>query len=121
MIETEIAFNQAVTDTLEEVQRLSQQLDAGRALLQEGQVIGAIDIVETAEQAIRKDNLANTTVFVVLSENTNNLRGEIAEYLRARWNEQLHFNEREAQLVLPENTGERFQHLYLVGITANAL
>ncbi|KAK1143129.1 ribosome biogenesis protein ytm1 [Aspergillus melleus] len=105
LVETEIAFNQAVTDTLEEVQRLSQQLDAGRALLQGDQVTGAIDILESTEQAIKKDNLfANTTVLVILSENVNDLRGEIVECLRSRWNDQLNIDEREAKLVLPENT-----------------
>ena len=121
LVETEIAFNQAVTDTLEEVQRLSQQLDAGRALLQEDQVTGAIDILESTEQAIKKDNLfANTTVLVILSENVNDLRGEIVEWLRSRWNDQLNIDEREAKLVLPENTGERPLGSSSGSITANA-
>lgn len=107
LIETEIAFNQAVTDTLEQVQRLSQQLDTGRALLQDGQAIGAIDILDSTEKAIREDNLfVNTTVFAILSENINDLRGEIVECLRARWNDQLSIDEKEAKLALPESSGE---------------
>ncbi|THC89275.1 hypothetical protein EYZ11_011283 [Aspergillus tanneri] len=101
LIETEIAFNQAVTNTLEVVQRLCQQLDDGRAILKEGQVIDAIDTLEAAECFIKKDSLfTNTTVLLLLSENISELRSEIAEYLRNRWNEQLSIDEKEAKLVV---------------------
>ncbi|KAE8351459.1 hypothetical protein BDV28DRAFT_158710 [Aspergillus coremiiformis] len=90
LVETEIAFNQAVTHTLEEVQRLCQRLDAGRVILGEGQVMKAIEVLEATEHTIKKDNLfSNTSVMHVLLENVDELRREITEYLCALWSEQL--------------------------------
>ncbi|RAQ49936.1 centromere/kinetochore protein zw10 [Aspergillus flavus] len=106
LVETEIAFNQAVTHTLEEVQRLCQRLDAGRAILGEGQVMDAIETLEATEQAIKRDNLfSNTTVMHVLLENVGELRREIAEYLRARWSKQLNVDRTASTLTLLNNNG----------------
>ncbi|KAE8373483.1 hypothetical protein BDV26DRAFT_285103 [Aspergillus bertholletiae] len=101
LVETEIAFNQAVTHTLEEVQRLCQRLDAGRVTLEKGQVMDAIETLEATEQAINKDNLlSNTTVMHILLEDVNELRKETAEYLRARWSKQLNVDRKEGVLTL---------------------
>lgn len=90
LIQTEIAFNQAVTSSLEELQCLCQQLDAGRVDLREGRIMVAIDTLETLETAMNKDKLfINTNVKQILIENVSGLRKEIAEALRMLWNEQL--------------------------------
>lgn len=90
LIQTEITFNEAVTITLEEVERLCQQLEAGRASLNEGGVMEAIDILEETETAVNADSLfADTNVKSILSENVAGLRQEIADSLLARWNKQL--------------------------------
>ncbi|PIG88297.1 centromere/kinetochore protein zw10 [Aspergillus arachidicola] len=85
LVETEIAFNQAVTHTLEEVQRLCQRLDAGRAILGEGQVMEAIETLETTEQAIKRDNLFQTqlsctkaSTLTLLNDNGHPLEETIA-------------------------------------------
>ncbi|OGM47097.1 hypothetical protein ABOM_003721 [Aspergillus bombycis] len=110
LVETEIAFNQAVTHTLEEVQRLCQRLDAGRAILGEGQVMDAIETLEATEEAIRKDSLfLNTTVMHVLLENISELRREIAEYLRARWSKQLNVDRKESILTLLNDNGHSLE------------
>ncbi|KAB8239765.1 uncharacterized protein BDW43DRAFT_296107 [Aspergillus alliaceus] len=110
LIETEIAFNQAVTHTLEEVQRLCQRLDAGRAVLGEGRVMEAIKTLEATEQAIKKDNLfSNTSVMHVLLENVDELRREIAEYLRARWSEQLNVDGKGGSLTISNDNGHTLE------------
>lgn len=90
MIETEIAFNQAVTDTLVQVQRLSQQLESGRAALQNGQISVAIDGLQSIDEAIGKDTFfSNTNVMSILSIELARFRQEIEEAVRLRWGEQL--------------------------------
>lgn len=90
LIETEITFNQAVTDTLEEVQRLSQQLESGHAALQNGQISIAIDGLQAIDEAIGKDTIfSNTNVMSILSIEVSRFRQEIEEALRLRWAEQL--------------------------------
>ena len=108
LIETEIAFNKGVTDTLEEVQRLSQQLDDGRAALENGQIMAAIDTWESAEKTIKKDSLfTNTNVMSILSENAAGLRREIEEFLRVRWSEQFTVDKQHAKLAILNNEGKQ--------------
>lgn len=107
LIETEIAFNQAVTDTLEEVQRLCQQLDGGRTALENGQIMAAIDTWESAEKVIKRDSLfTNTNVMSILSENAAGLRREIEESIRQRWSEQFTVNKQQAKLAIQNNRGK---------------
>ncbi|KAL5362356.1 hypothetical protein BJX96DRAFT_177082 [Aspergillus floccosus] len=104
LIETEIAFNQAVTDTLEEVQRLCQQLDAGRATLAEGKIMSAIDTLEETEKAVRSESLiSNTNVSHVLLQNVSDLRREITDRLRNRWTEQLLVDKKNGTLTVSES------------------
>ncbi|GFF28747.1 centromere/kinetochore protein zw10 homolog [Aspergillus udagawae] len=87
LIQTEIAFNQAVTRTLEEVQGLCQRLSAGRTDLAEGRIMAAINTVNAVEDTVHKDSLfANTNVKHILVQNVAELRKQITEDLRCRWN-----------------------------------
>ncbi|KAF9882964.1 hypothetical protein FE257_004391 [Aspergillus nanangensis] len=105
LIETEIEFNQAVTSTLEEVQRLCQQLDAGRTFLAEGKVMDAIDTLEETDIAVRRENLfTNTNVMHILLENVCELRQEITNFLQNSWSELLHIDKLGAKLTLCQTT-----------------
>lgn len=107
LVETEIAFNQAVTETLEEVQRLCQQLDAGRTALKDGQVMVAIDTWEAADGAVKENSLyANTSVLSILSENAAGLRREIGDSLWLRWSEQLAVDKQGSRLIVPKDGGK---------------
>lgn len=57
LIETEISFNQAVTTTLEEVERLRQQLENGRTTLDEGKIMAAIDILEETAITVKMEKM----------------------------------------------------------------
>ncbi|KAF7592873.1 hypothetical protein BBP40_012285 [Aspergillus hancockii] len=110
LVETEIVFNQAVMRTLEEVQRLCQRLDTGRAILVEGRVMGAIEALEAAEQAIRNDNLfKNTNVMHILLENVGELRRDIAESLKAHWSEQLNVDRKGCSFTLSNTNGHSLE------------
>ncbi|KAL4798924.1 hypothetical protein BDV19DRAFT_356420 [Aspergillus venezuelensis] len=99
LVETEIVFNQAVTDTLEEVQGICQQLDATRTLCQDGQIMAAIDKLEAIEHAISLDScFKNTNVRGILSENVTALRHEIVEFLRSRWHKHLELDHKQGKV-----------------------
>ncbi|KAJ6002631.1 Retrograde transport protein Dsl1 C-terminal [Penicillium sp. IBT 35674x] len=77
LIETEIAFNQAVAETLEEVQRLCQQLESGRTTLGTGHITAAIEQLESTKTAIETDTpFSNTNVMGILSVTIDRSKGE---------------------------------------------
>lgn len=97
-METEIAFNQAVAGTLEEVQRLCQKLETGRAALRDGQITAAIEQLETTDAAIAKDAFfTNTNVMSILSGEVSLLRSEIVEALQLRWADLLKVNRQQGE------------------------
>ncbi|KAL2833449.1 hypothetical protein BDW59DRAFT_169113 [Aspergillus cavernicola] len=99
LVEKEIIFNQAVTNTLEEVQSLCQRLDATRTLCQDGQITAAIDSLEGIEHAMSQDNcFQNTNVMGILLENVAALRREIVSFLHVRWNRHLEFDQKKGVL-----------------------
>ncbi|KAJ6030359.1 hypothetical protein N7499_012774 [Penicillium canescens] len=90
LVETEIAFNEAVAGTLEEVQRLCQRLESGHAALGNGQITTAIEQLESTDAAVGKDSFfTNTNVMGILSGEVAQLRSEIIEALYMRWADQL--------------------------------
>ncbi|RAL08974.1 uncharacterized protein BO97DRAFT_397215 [Aspergillus homomorphus CBS 101889] len=109
LIETEIAFNQAVTSALEEVQGLCRQLEDGRLALGEGRIMAVIDTLEAAELAMKQnDHFANTNVLHILLENVAGLRKQIVDVLHSQWNEQLKVDKREGQLLVQKD-GKRLE------------
>lgn len=101
LIQTEITFNEAVTITLEEVERLCQQLEAGQASLHEGGIMEAIDILEATEADVNAESLfADTNVKSILSENVTGLRQEVAGFLIARWNDLLSIDREQHKLLV---------------------
>ncbi|CAG8396867.1 unnamed protein product [Penicillium salamii] len=90
LVDTEIAFNEAVTGTLEEVQRLCQQLENGRAALKDGHITTAIEHLESTHAAVGKNAFfTNTNVMSIISDEVSLLRSEITEALQRRWADQL--------------------------------
>ncbi|EAA66826.1 hypothetical protein AN9435.2 [Aspergillus nidulans FGSC A4] len=101
LVEREIVFNQAVTDTLEQVQGLCQQLDAIRPLDQYGKITATIDQLEEIEHAINIDScFKKTNVMVILTENVATMRREIVESLRSRWQRHLELDSEKGKLVI---------------------
>ncbi|KAJ5133539.1 hypothetical protein N7526_004904 [Penicillium atrosanguineum] len=106
LIETEIAFNQAVAETLEEVQRLCQRLESGRTALVNGQITAAIDQLVAADAAIGGDSFfTNTNVMSILSLEVSRLRQEVEEALRLRWSEQLKFDREKGEFQVTKQEG----------------
>ncbi|KAJ5113320.1 Retrograde transport protein Dsl1 C-terminal [Penicillium angulare] len=98
LIETEIAFNQAVTETLEEVQRLCQQLESGRIALGAGQITVAIEHLESTTAAIGQDTpFSNTNVMGILEGEVTRLRDEIEVAVLQHWDAQLNIDRAKSQ------------------------
>ncbi|KAJ5485058.1 hypothetical protein N7539_005046 [Penicillium diatomitis] len=90
LMETEITFNQAVADTLEDVQRLCDQLDDGRQALDAGDMGRAIELLDSTQSAMGEDTFfTNTNVMSIFSLETARFREEVENKLISRWNEQL--------------------------------
>lgn len=93
LIETEIAFNQAVAETLEEVQRLCQQLENGRTALSNGEIAIAIQHLEVTKATVQEGSFfTNTNVMSILSAEVTQLQQEIEDAVRQRWSQQLNFD-----------------------------
>ncbi|KAJ5610459.1 hypothetical protein N7510_007178 [Penicillium lagena] len=106
LIETEIAFNQAVTDTLEGVQRLCQQIEAGRAALRNGQITVAIEQMESTEADLQNgSSFANTNVMDILSFEVARLRQEVVEALRSRWDDHLKIDRQKGEFRVCKDEG----------------
>ncbi|KAL4755297.1 hypothetical protein BDW72DRAFT_200302 [Aspergillus terricola var. indicus] len=107
LVEREIVFNRAVTDTLEQVQGLCQQLDAIRPLDQHGKITAAIDKLEAIEHAINLDScFKKTNVMMLLTENVVTMRREIVESVRGRWQRHLELDSKKGKLVISRGTLE---------------
>ncbi|KAL4878499.1 hypothetical protein BJY04DRAFT_209193 [Aspergillus karnatakaensis] len=104
LVEREIVFNKAVTDTLEEVQSVCQQLDTTRTLYQDDQITAAIDSLEAIEKALDSDScFKNTNVMGLLQENVATLRQEFVDFLHDRWVKALQLDHKQGKLTVSGN------------------
>jgi centromere/kinetochore protein ZW10 len=111
LVETEIAFNEAVAGTLEEMQRLCQQLETGRVALRNGQITTAIEHLESTHAAVGKDAFfTNTNVMGILSEEVSLLRSEIVEALQKRWADQLEIDRPRGEFQVSEAGEETLEN-----------
>lgn len=118
LVETEIAFNEAVRNTLEVVDKLCQKLETGRTELRDGKVTAAIEILETTETTIRSDSLfTNTNIMSILSENVAGLRREVVDFLHTRWNDLLSVDRQQRKLCISENGGNVTLDVVIAGLT----
>lgn len=106
LIETEIAFNEAVAGTLEVVQRLCHQLEAARASLARGKIAAAIEQLEAIQAALGDDTFfANTNVMSILTIEGSRLRQEVEEAVRLRWSQQLNVDRQKGEIRIEKTQG----------------
>ncbi|KAL5342609.1 hypothetical protein BJX70DRAFT_386099 [Aspergillus crustosus] len=107
LVEREIVFNQAVTNTLEEVQSICQQLETTRTLCHDGRITAAISNLETVEESLNSDSyFRNTNVMGLLSEHVAAMRREVVDYLHNRWNNILQLDHKHGKLTVLSDTLE---------------
>ena len=98
LLQVEIAFNDAVTGTLEAMQRVCRRLEFGRAALARCDVIDAIETVEEVAAVSESGLFANTNLIDILVKDMTGLREEIVEFLSTQWNEQISIDKQKGDL-----------------------
>ncbi|KAL3450658.1 hypothetical protein BJX65DRAFT_293878 [Aspergillus insuetus] len=107
LVEKEIIFNQAVTNTLEEVQSIYRQLDSTRAFCQNGRITNVVENLEAIEHAINQDSyFKHTNVKGLLLENVSSLRQDLVSLLHSRWNQHFKLDHKEGTFVISKDTLE---------------
>ncbi|KAH8693632.1 Centromere/kinetochore Zw10-domain-containing protein [Talaromyces proteolyticus] len=99
LVQTELTFNQAVTDVLEKAREFCSRIDDGQKAVEEERITDAIAYVESAESFLKDaklsgyDGLSN-----ILHENASHLRKSIIELLRLQWASEVRINKNEMAL-----------------------
>jgi centromere/kinetochore protein ZW10 len=107
-VEKEIIFNQAVTNTLEEVQSIYRQLDSTRAFCQDGRITNVVENLEAIEHAINQDSyFKHTNVKGLLLENVSSLRQDLVSLLHSRWNQHFKVDHKEGTFVVSSERNYR--------------
>jgi centromere/kinetochore protein ZW10 len=108
LVEKEIIFNQAVTNTLEEVQSIYRQLDSTLAFCQDGRITNVVENLEAIEHAINQDSYFKyTNVKGLLLENVSSLRQDLVSLLHSRWNQHFKLDHKEGTLVISSERNYR--------------
>lgn len=106
LIETEIAFNRAVADTLDEVQRLCHKLENARDSLANGDITAAIEQLEAIQAALLDNTFfTNTNVMSILTIEEFHLRKEIEEAVCLRWSQQINVDRQKGELRIEKAKG----------------
>lgn len=106
LLQVEIAFNEAVTNTLEEAQNISQRVESGRTALSNGDITAAIETVEEMLDASGSNRFANTNLMSILIEDINGLQQEIVDVLVVRWNDQVVIDRQKGDLQIKSIDGK---------------
>ncbi|KAL1965664.1 hypothetical protein VTN77DRAFT_5341 [Rasamsonia byssochlamydoides] len=105
LLQTEIAFNEAVTESLEQIQEFRHRLDAGHKAVEEGRITDAIESLEDSEKAIETIKFSgNGNLTSILSENISALRNSIIEFLRIRWACEVRIDKDKGELYISDRT-----------------
>ncbi|KAJ0419970.1 hypothetical protein BJY00DRAFT_301819 [Aspergillus carlsbadensis] len=107
LVEKEIIFSQALTNTLEEVQSICRQLDSTRALCQDGRITNVIENLEAINHTINQDSyFKQTNVRGLLLENVSSLRQDLVGLLHSRWNQHFKLDHKEGTFVISKDALE---------------
>lgn len=107
LLQTEIAFNEAVTETLEQIQEFRHRLDAGHKAVEEGRIADAIESLEHSEKTIETVKFStNGNLTSILSENISALRNSIIEYLHIQWASEVRIDKEKGELYVKDRTGK---------------
>ena len=107
LLQVEIAYNDAVTSALEEVQRVRRRLESGRAALSHGDVGTAVETAEDMVSVSEGSLFANTNLMGILAEDVSGLRREVVKTLESRWNEQVTIDKQKGELRIKDIEGKR--------------
>jgi centromere/kinetochore protein ZW10 len=115
-MQTEIAFNEAVTESLEQIQNFCRRIDAGHKAVEEARIIDAIECLEHSENAIGTVKFSrNGNVTSILSKTIFTLRESVIESLRVQWAREVRVNKDKSELYISDRTGKT--HAFVHGFS----
>lgn len=106
-MQTELAFNEAVTGVLEEVQEFTGRLDSGHQAVEEERIKDAIEILESVYDTLGTARFARYgNLTSILRENTSTLRNSIVELLLLRWSAEVRIDRDKKELRISNGDGQ---------------
>jgi centromere/kinetochore protein ZW10 len=107
-LQTELTFNEAVTETLEQVQAFCQRLDDGQKAVEEERIVDAIESLETADNSLETTKFSrHGNLKSILNENVSTLRNSIIELLLIQWASEVRINNQQNELRISDSPGKR--------------
>ncbi|CRG87995.1 centromere/kinetochore protein ZW10 [Talaromyces islandicus] len=107
LVQTELAFNKAVTGILEKVKDFSSRIDDGLKAVEEERIADAINYVDSAESFLGSAELsAYGGLSNILRESISHLRKSIEELLLLQWTSEVRIDKSERMLFINDKPGQ---------------
>jgi centromere/kinetochore protein ZW10 len=107
LVQTELAFNEAVTGILEKVKDFSSRIDNGLKAVEEERIADAINCVHYAESFLGSADLSDYDgLSSILHESITHLRKSIEELLLLQWTSEVRINKSEMTLFINDKPGK---------------
>jgi centromere/kinetochore protein ZW10 len=111
LLNTELAFNEGVTNVLEEVQKFSEHISKGHDAVQRDQINEALLCLQAAENFMNKSPLSRYENVASLVKRTHlTLRDAIAALLKSRWADQIQLSKDGLKFCTRGETGQILFH-----------
>lgn len=107
LVQTELAFNEAVTGILDKVKDLSSRINDGLKAVEEERIADAINCADSAEVFLGSADLsAYGGLSSILHESISHLRKSIEELLLLQWTSEVRINKSERTLFINDKPGK---------------
>lgn len=107
LMQTELAFNEAVTGVLEEVQEFTGRLESGHKAVEEERIKDAIEILESVHSTLETAGFSRYgNLTSILRENTSTLRSSIVELLLLHWAAEVRIDRDKKELRISNGDGQ---------------
>ncbi|OKL64638.1 hypothetical protein UA08_00177 [Talaromyces atroroseus] len=105
LITNELAFNEAVTDVLGEVQKFSSHIFNSHKAVEEEDIDNSITSLEAAERLLESHNLMRyTSISSILRERVSSLRTSIVDLLLSCWARQVRLSKNEFEVIINDES-----------------
>lgn len=114
LVQTELAFNEAVTGILEKVKDFSSRIDDGLKAVEEERIADAINYVDSAESFLGSAELSDyDRLSSILHESLWHLRKSVEELLLLQWTSEVRINKSEMTLFINNTSGKDIRSGFL--------
>lgn len=111
LITNELAFNEAVINVFEEVQKFSSHISKGHKAVEEEHIDDSITSLEAAEKFIESPNVMRyTNISSILRERVSFLRKSIVDLLLSCWARHVRLSKNELEIFIDDESSKQIQH-----------